>query len=165
MNHDEFKKRFLPFHPLIYRISYHILENRHDADDVSQEVFVKLWEQRHKLTSVHNDEAFVTTITKHSAIDLLRKNRQKAAQAIENNDLPYAQDEEERMDARNELASAMECMRQLPPLQREVLRLRHFADLPMNEIARATGQTESNVRQLLSRARRTMKEKLNRNEK
>ncbi|HHV85213.1 MAG TPA: RNA polymerase subunit sigma-70, partial [Petrimonas sp.] len=69
MSNDEFKKRFLSFHPLIYRISYSILENRDDADDVAQEVYIKLWEQRSNLENIRNDEAFVVTMTKNLSID------------------------------------------------------------------------------------------------
>ena len=65
MNHDEFKKRFLPFHSLIYRIAFSILSCEDDANDVSQEVYTKLWEQKDNLENVRNDEAFVVTMTKN----------------------------------------------------------------------------------------------------
>ncbi|MGI6048541.1 MAG: RNA polymerase sigma factor [Petrimonas sp.] len=163
MNNDEFKKRFLSFHSLIYRISYNILENRDDADDVSQEVYIKLWEQRNNLKNVRNDEAFVVTMTKNLSIDLLRNNYRKATSVIENKNIICEHREEERIDARDELSNLMKCMNALPQKQQEVIRLRHFADMSITEIAKTTGQTETNIRQLLSRARRTMKEKLNRN--
>ena len=44
MSSEEFKKRFLSFHSLIYRMSYQILGNREDADDIAQEVYIKLWD-------------------------------------------------------------------------------------------------------------------------
>lgn len=163
MSNDEFKKRFLSFHSLIYRISYHILENRDDADDVSQEVYIKLWEQRNNLENVRNDEAFVVTMTKNLSIDLLRNNHRKATSIIENKDVFCEHREEERIDARDELSNLMKYMTALPQTQQEVIRLRHFADMSIAEIAVTTKQTETNIRQLLSRARRTMKEKLNRN--
>ena len=102
MNNDEFKKRFLSFHSLIYRISYNILQNRDDADDVSQEVYIKLWEQRNNLENVRNDEAFVVTMTKNLSIDLLRNNHRKATAVIENKDVICEHREEERIDARDE---------------------------------------------------------------
>lgn len=163
MNNDEFKKRFLSFHSLIYRISYNILQNRDDADDVSQEVYIKLWEQRNNLENVRNDEAFVVTMTKNLSIDLLRNNHRKATAVIENKDVICEHREEERIDARDELSNLMKCMNTLPQTQQEVIQLRHFADMSITEIAETTKQTETNIRQLLSRARRTMKEKLNRN--
>lgn len=164
MSNDEFKKRFLSFHSLIYRISYLILENRDDADDVAQEVYTRLWEQRNHLGNIRNDEAFVVTMTKNLSIDLLRNNRRRATTAIENREFVCENREEERMDARDELSNLMQCMDALPQTQQEVIRLRHFADLSISEIAEITRQTENNIRQLLSRARRTMKEKFNGNE-
>ncbi len=161
MSNEEFKKRFLSFHSLIYRISYRILENGDDADDITQEVYIKLWEQRNSLGSIRNDEAFVVTLTKNLSIDWLRKNHRKTTSGIDNKDISCENREEERMDARDELSNVMQCMSALPKTQQEVIRLRHFADLSIREIAEATRQTETNIRQLLSRARRTMKEKLN----
>lgn len=163
MNNSEFKKRFLSFHSLIYRISFSILENRDDAEDVSQEVYIKLWEQRNNLESVRNDEAFVVTMTKNLSIDLLRSNCRKATSVIENKDIA-CEPEEDRIDARDKLSGLMKCMTLLPQTQQEVIRLRHFADMSIPEIAGITRQTETNIRQLLSRARRTIKEKLNPNE-
>lgn len=163
MSNEEFKKRFLSFHSLIYRISYRILENGDDADDIAQEVYIKLWEQRNNLESIRNDEAFVVTLTKNLSIDWLRKNHCKTTSVVDNKDIRCENREEERMDARDELSNLMKCMSALPKTQQEVIRLRHFADLSIREIAEATRQTETNIRQLLSRARRTMKEKLNRN--
>lgn len=162
MSHDEFKKRFLPLHPLIYRISYNILENGDDADDVSQEVYTKLWEQRDTLEDVLNDKAFVVTMTKNISIDLLRSNRRKATEVIENKDLPSQQNEDEEIDFRDELSNLVKCMNSLPHKQKEAIRLRLFAEMSIAEIAETTSDTEVNVRQLLSRARRTIKEKLNR---
>ncbi|HMM16082.1 MAG TPA: sigma-70 family RNA polymerase sigma factor [Petrimonas sp.] len=163
MSNEEFKKRFLSFHSLIYRISYRILENGDDADDIAQEVYIKLWEQRNNLESIRNDEAFVVTLTKNLSIDWLRKNHRKTTSVTDNKDIRCENREEERMDARDELSNLMKCMSALPKTQQEVIRLRHFADLSIREIAEVTRQTETNIRQLLSRARRTMKEKLNRN--
>ena len=164
MSNEEFKKRFLSFHSLIYRISYRILENKDDADDIAQEVYIKLWEQRNNFGNIRNDEAFVVTLTKNLSVDWLRKNHCKTASVIDDKDIISCENrEEERMDARDELSNLMQCMSALPKAQQEVIRLRHFADLSISEIAETTRQTETNIRQLLSRARRTMKEKLNRN--
>ncbi len=162
MSHDEFKKRFLPFHQLIYRISYNILENSDDANDVSQEVYTKLWEQRDTLEKILNDEAFVVSMTKNIAIDLLRSNRRKTTTIIENKNIPSQQNEVEKIDARDELSNLVKCLNSLPHKQKEAIKLRHFAEMSIAEIAETTSDTEVNIRQLLSRARRTIKERLNR---
>ena len=51
----------------------------------------------------------------------------------------------------------------LPPGQSRVIRLSSFGGLDNAEIAEATGQTEANVRQLLSRGRRKLRELMNKN--
>lgn len=164
MNNSDFKKRFLPFHSLVYRVAHAILENRDDAEDIAQEVYIKLWEQREKLTDIRSDEAFVITLTKHLSIDLQRTNRRKSASTIENGEIA-GESQEQQIDARDELLNLRKCLKTLPEAQQKAIRLRHFADMSITEIARQTQQSEVNVRQLLSRARRTMKEILNRDTK
>lgn len=161
MSSEEFKKRFLSFHSLIYRMSYQILGNREDADDIAQEVYIKLWEQRNDLGDIRNDEAFVMTITKNCSIDLLRSRQRTMTTPVEESKPAYHSREEERMEAQETLSNLMQSLHELPHNQQQVIRLRHFADRSISEIAGITGLTEANIRQLLSRARRTMKKRLN----
>lgn len=166
MTNSEFKRRFLRFHPLIYRISYSIVENRGDAEDLSQEVFIKLWQQRNHLDGIRNDEAFVVTVTKNMSLDMLRRGyRKKIFLTDRDRDIAIDDSPENRIHAKDELSAVFRCLKGLPPIQQKVIQLRHFAGMTIPEIAGVTKLTEVNIRQLLSRGRNAIKEKLNRNEK
>jgi len=65
-----------------------------------------------------------------------------------------------RLEAKEQLQHLEQMLTTLPANQQTVIRLRHFANQPFPEIATAMQLTEMNVRQLLSRARRTLKEKM-----
>ena len=43
MDAQEFKARFLPLHPALYRAAYALLQNAEDAEDIVQEAYLKLW--------------------------------------------------------------------------------------------------------------------------
>lgn len=162
MNSNEFKIRFLPFYRRIYRVCYAILENSKDAEDATQEVYVKLWEQRGKLDDIQNDEAFVVRITKNLSLDMLREGYRKNVLLVdENRETESEETLETRIHARDDLTAAINCLHTLPASQQKVMQLRHFADMSIPEIAKITQFTEVNIRQLLSRARNTMKERLN----
>lgn len=63
MNAQEFKKRFMPFHRLLYRVAFHLTGNVQDAEDLLQDTYLKLWQKRNEL----RDEASTTkkSIIKH----------------------------------------------------------------------------------------------------
>lgn len=161
MTHDTFKARFLPFHRLIFSIAYAILENQPEAEDLTQDVYAKLWQQRNTLHEIDSDKAYVATMTKNLSLDAYRKKSKKRAMDIDEMHADIASDDDENVfEHREMLQATVHIISTLPAMQQKVMQLRHFADLSMTEIAEQTGQTEVNVRQLLSRARKTLKEKL-----
>lgn len=164
MTHERFKTRFLPFHRLIFGIAYSILQNSLDAEDIAQEVYAKLWKQRNTLDEIENDRAYVATITKNLSLDVYRQKSKKRALQIEEVEESIAfSDNKNVFEHREMLQATVRVLNTLPAMQQKVMKLRHFADLSMTETAEQTGQTEVNVRQLLSRARKALKEKLTQN--
>lgn len=160
MESSEFKERFLHFHSLIYRVGYAILENKDDAKDILQEVFIKLWNRRDEMAHVKNDEAFIITMTKNVSLDFLRSKKKNDSVSLLNTDIMNDESIETQIWAREELANVIKCMEHLPENQQKVIRLRHFADMSISEISGITNLTEMNVRQLLSRARLSIKEQI-----
>ena len=68
---QHFKDTFLPYHGHLYRTAYRLLNNGPNAEDVVQDVYVKLWNMREKLGGVNNMKAYATTITRNLCLDLL----------------------------------------------------------------------------------------------
>lgn len=161
MGSDEFKRRFLAFHRLIFRIAYAVSGNKDDAEDTTQEVYEKLWRQRQSLPAVQNDEAYIVTIAKNTALDRLRNHLRHRMQPMPSeNEAGDNRAGEQQMENRETLQHIEKLLLTLPQAQQTAIRLRHFADVPIADIAQTMQLTEVNVRQLLSRARRTMKEKM-----
>lgn len=115
---------------------------------------------------MQNDQAFVVTMAKHHSLDMLRQGYRKNEFLMdEYRDVAGEEMPEDRMHAKERLSTVIKCLSGLPESQQKVMQLRHFADLSIPEIAKITQYTEVNIRQLLSRARNTMKERLNQNER
>ena len=49
MNAQEFKRRFMPFHRLLYRVAFHLTGNVQNAEDLLQDTYLKLWQKRNEL--------------------------------------------------------------------------------------------------------------------
>lgn len=161
MDGNEFKRRFLSFSELIFRYSFTITGDSVEAEDIVQEVFEKLWKIRDSLSTVQSDEAYILSVTKHMALDHCRARTRKQMNALTAAHDPGDEGEGEKMIEEKEMVQHIEnLLSTLPPSQQVAMRLRHFAGLPISRIAETMQQSELNVRQLLSRGRRTIKEKV-----
>lgn len=162
MNADTFKKLFLPFHRKLYCISYHYLESKADAEDMVQETYLKLWQQKEELESVANIEAFAVKIIRNLCLDKIKS----ASFQTGRNDIKTAY-EKTTTDLANQYETTDDIhqikllISRLPDQQREVMKLRHLNDCSMEEIEKITGLSAGNIRVLLSRARKQIQEQFN----
>jgi RNA polymerase sigma-70 factor (ECF subfamily) len=161
MDGNEFKRRFLPYNGLIYKISYAITYDKQEAEDTVQDVFEKLWKIRGTLTTLQNDEAFIISIAKNMALDRYRRRQNRPSILLSTLPDTFGEELAENNIEQKELLGKVEdLLSTLPESQQMAMRLRHFSDLPIPQVAETMQVTQTNVRQLLSRARKTIKEKL-----
>ncbi|WP_455622211.1 RNA polymerase sigma factor [Parabacteroides sp.] len=163
MDVDVFKQRFLPFHPKLYRIAYALLENKADAEDILQDAYCKLWNKRNELGDIQNPEAFSITLVKNLCLDFLRSpkaSRRDNEEALETVLLTTDSSPEKELEEKEDIRHIQELIEQLPENQRQVIRLRGIEDCSYEDIEQITGLSSSNIRTLLSRARKLIREKL-----
>jgi RNA polymerase sigma-70 factor, ECF subfamily len=140
---------YLRFADEVYRYALSIVHDRHEAEDLTQDVFTKL------IGAIANYEersvsfaAWITRIARNAAIDQLRRRR-----AIPCEEVPAVEDDvSEHADAER-LESLRIAFGRLPDEQREVMMLRHVAGLSPGEIARRLGKSEGAVHGLHHRGR------------
>ena len=161
MEAETFKQRFLSFHPKLYRIALALVESPEDAEDILQEAYTKLWSKRASLEAAQNPEAFAVTIVRNLCLDFLRSPRTNSRSEPLETVILHCEDSPERqVETRDQLRQVVRLIQELPPNQQQVIRLRGMEDCSMEEIAEITGFSPANVRTLLSRARKYIKDKL-----
>ena len=161
MEAETFKQRFLPFHPKLYRVALALVESPEDAEDILQEAYARLWSKRASLEAVQNPEAFAITIVRNLCLDFLRSPRSNSrSEPLEAITLPSEDSPDRQVEQRDQLRQVRRLIEELPPNQRQVIRLRGMEECSVEEIAQITGFSDANVRTLLSRARKYIKEKL-----
>ena len=161
MEAETFKQRFLPFHPKLYRVALALVESPEDAEDILQEAYARLWSKRVSLEAVQNPEAFAITIVRNLCLDFLRSPRSNSrSEPLEAITLPSEDSPDRQVEQRDQLRQVRRLIEELPPNQRQVIRLRGMEDCSLEEIAQITGFSDADVRTLLSRARKYIKEKL-----
>lgn len=156
---NSFKEQFLPLHPKLYRVAFALVENKADAEDILQEAYCKLWNKREELTDIQNPEAFSVTLIKNLCLDFLRSPRANRHQEqIETLQVAYESTPDRETERADELETVKQLIEKLPENQKRVLKLRGFNDCSMEEIEEITGLSAVNIRTLLSRARKMIRE-------
>lgn len=159
MTHAEFKARFLPCYQKLYRIAYRYLGDVYDAEDMVQNTYLKLWEKQDFLEGIDSDEAYAVTTLKHMCLDKLKaplvQTDDESGLVGESSPEPPP---DQALEQKEEMKIVMRIISELPEQQRQVVLMRHFEEKSTEEIERETGLSNVNIRVLLSRARKTIKE-------
>ena len=158
-----FKQLLLPLYPRLQRVALRLLGNAEDAEDMVQEVYMKLWNKRDALPDVKDVEAYCVTLTKNMCIDRLRMAEMEKADVDEVPTMLAATDDvEAQVERHDDVEQVKQIIGTLPEHQQQVIILRDMEDCSFEEIAEQTGLTAVNIRMLLSRARRTIRERFKR---
>lgn len=161
MDAEQFKKRFLPFHRKLYNVAYRLLENVADAEDLVQEAYLKLWDKRDGLAIINNPEAFSVTLVKNMCFDILRAGKSiLTKQTVELNEL-HESVETDNSEVKDDLGQVKHIIASLPIQQQKVVVLRDIKGCTYEEIEQLTGLNSINVRVLLSRGRKRIREQYN----
>ena len=156
-----FKQLLLPLYPRLQRVALRLLGNAEDAEDMVQEVYMKLWNKRDALPDVQDVEAYCVTLTKNMCIDRLRMAEVEKEDVDEVPTMLAAIDDvEAQVERRDAVEQVKQIIETLPEHQQQVITLRDMEDCSFEEIVEQTGLTAVNIRMLLSRARKTIRERL-----
>lgn len=154
MNREEFKQSILPHYRRMYGIAAAVLGDSEDACDAVQESMARLWEKRDEIGDKNNYEQFCLRVVKNVCLDKIRLRRQYADLSAA--DRPVSGND--ATETRETLNVVRRLVATLGETQRKVFMMATFGEYDNDEIVRATGLSEANVRQLLSRARKRIKE-------
>lgn len=136
----------------VRRFVQSIVRDRHEAEDITQDVFVKLMRVIQKYEEREAPfAAWIMRVARNSALDHLRSRRQ-----IPVDEVWISEDGQERTSF--EYGQALKAaLADLPESQRQVLVLRHIGGLSPNEIAERLGKSEGSIHGLHHRGRATLK--------
>jgi len=142
----------------LFAIAYGILQNREEAEDVVQDTLVKAWKTRWRVRDPHKFPAWLGTIARHRAHDLLRRRREVSLE--ENASSLPSQVESSPNDSDERLAQVQAALSTLPELHRAALTLRYFEAMDYAAIERTLGLSNGALRGILGRALSAMRKRL-----
>lgn len=157
---------------LVYNLCLNYLQNTEDAEEVTQDVFVKVFQKQGDFKNQSSLKTWIYRITINQCLDFLKaKKRKKRFGFIvpiydNNTNLSYSEFKHPGILLENKEATEnlLKLINELPPNQKTALLLKVIDDLPQKEIADIMQLSEKAVESLLSRAKGNLKEKIKLNE-
>ena len=144
--------------PALLRLAMRYTEDTDEAEDVIQDVLLKLWFLRDRLDRYRSIDALATVITKHLCLNW-KRDRHPDFVALEEGMTIFVEDNPEQELVREErMEELLALIGKLPDLQQAILRMKHVEGFEVEEIARLTGSNPVAVRTNLSRARKKVRE-------
>ena len=151
---------------LVYRIAYAVLRRHHDAEDATQETFMRVLRYSSKLSSVADPKTWLARIAWRVAVDRSRRRGRTREIALEDPEKPIPEAASSDASAHEtlhgaELSASLErLIAALPEKLREPLILSTIEEMSPKEVAATFGINEAAVRSRVFRARQILRDKL-----
>ncbi|MFO7933389.1 MAG: RNA polymerase sigma-70 factor [Bacteroidales bacterium] len=162
MKSSEFKMLVMPYSSRLYRMAYRLMNSREEAEDIVQEVYMKLWGMRNELSDYRSIEALCIRITRNLCLDQLRRRKVgHNAMKIQREEMgPAPDDPGEDLEKKEQKEIIHTLIASLPEPQRSLVHLRHMEGKEYEEISEMVNMNVNAIRVSISRARKQMREML-----
>lgn len=160
MELELFKQTVVPLREKLLAYTHKLAADQVEAEDVVQDVFLKLWAIRDKLDGYQNVEALAFKVTKNKVLDELKRHnceRFEPEKIHAADTMPHPHLITEQKD---DVKHLREFIKKLPNLQQTIIYMKDIEGYELIEIAEITGTQIEAVRVNLSRARKKIREQL-----
>jgi RNA polymerase sigma factor (sigma-70 family) len=160
MNQQDFLSLIGPFKDKVFRLSKRLLVSTEEAQDATQDILVKLWSKKTELPSYQNVEALAMTMTKNYCLDQLKSKRASNIKLVHANFTDREAGLDKKIEDQDSWNWVEKMIEELPEQQKLIIQLRDIEQYEFAEIAEILEMNETAIRVALSRARKTIKEKM-----
>lgn len=167
MEQDDFQELVRRHRDRVYTLAFYSLKNREDAEDVTQEVLIRLWNHYRRLEGEHL-AAWIVRVTKNACVDAVRRRqtryRHEAPTSEDDDRLERAPSHDAGPERDAEAAQFRRCLKaalgDVPEPYRSIVILREIQGLAYDEIAKAVDKPLNTVKVYLHRGRKMLREQL-----
>ena len=158
-----FKKVYDTWYQRLFSYALKSTRNSSDAEDLTQEIFIKIWENRDRFIEEISIEAQFFNIARNSTIDYYRK---KVAQStlllkLENEIRYFGETNESESPSNSQQINRLKkAVESLPKKRKEIFKLNKYSGLTYEEIAEEMGISKNTVHSQISKALSTLRSKL-----
>ncbi|MDB5264683.1 MAG: polymerase sigma-70 factor, subfamily [Parcubacteria group bacterium] len=156
MNQDEMKATFLETYDQyagdIFRFCSMKISNREVAEDITQEVFMRLWQALRDGTELRNPRALLYTIARNLVIDWYRKKKESSLDVLTDMGIDFGSEDHKGIVRDAEMQEVLKVINQLDEPSRDALLMRYVEGLSPQEIAEITEETANVISVRINRA-------------
>ncbi|GGG59444.1 RNA polymerase sigma factor [Bizionia arctica] len=160
MTQAEFLNIVMPFKDKVFRLAKRLLVSREEAEDATQEILLKLWNNKTKIGEYKNVEAFSMTMTKNFCLDKLKSKHAQNLKIVHSNYQDHNTSLQKQIELNDSVNWVAKIIENLPEQQKMVIQLRDIEQYDLDEIAKMLDMNNTAVRVALSRARKSIREQL-----
>lgn len=158
MELNQFKITVVPLRSKLLNYARKLTDDSSDAEDVVQEVMLKLWNIRQKLEEYNSIEALAVRITHNLCMDMWRSKRTDQVSLDQVPVVSQTVNPERVLEGNDEIRLMREIISSLPTLQQTIIRMKDIEEYETEEIAQITGCSSESIRSNLSRARKKVRD-------
>lgn len=148
--------------PIVHRTAYRLVRDDQLAEDIAQESFVRLWKLAESWQPRGRISTWLCHVARNLAIDVIRRRAREQSEEVSEDLAAEGPTPLETMAAREVDADVERAIADLPDRQRTAIMLIHFGDCTGQAAAEIMGVSVEALESLLSRARRSLKTALSR---
>ncbi len=104
MKQAEFVSLVMPFKDKVFRLAKRLLVSREEAEDATQEILLKLWNNKQKIAEYKNVEAFSMTMTKNFCLDRLKSKQAQNLKIVHSNYADNNSSLQKQVEARDSMS-------------------------------------------------------------
>ena len=154
----QFEKTFKEHYNALANYAYSILKNEADAEDVVQEVFIKVWQNNPGIIQSEQVKFYLITSIRNGCISFLRKQAGKTFVQPEDVHLHRTPEEEGPQQQEDLMALAHKAMESLPPQCGVIFKMSRFGKLTYQQIADELGLSVKTVENQMGKALKIMRD-------
>lgn len=151
------------YEQLVFYIVSKLIKQRSDAEDISQEVFIKVYNNLRTFAFKSKLSSWIASIAYRTTLNYIRDNKkERATQGAENmEEFYFTTETPEELSEKKDISTYInKLVDELPLAYKSVITLYHLNELSYQEIGEITGMPEGTVKSYLFRARKLLKDKL-----
>lgn len=145
-------------YPRIFHYLIHFIGNTHDAQDVTQDTFIKVYQKLHQHRGESSFTSWIFTVARRTALNHFRD--RKPSEELNENITTSDDSPSEQAIARDDTQQLWNIVNDLKPIARQALWLRYGDGLSINDIASILGKTSLYIRVLLHRSKLDLAQKM-----
>lgn len=157
MTVQDFQNTVIPLKRKLFVVAFRLVGQAQDAEDMVQDIMIRIWEQQQPLDTYNNIEAYLMTLVRNRSLDRLKYNKLRRGGEAQTDVVSSEPTPDYTLERAESHQHVQRMVRSLPDSQREILILRDFVGYSYQDIAEITGMDLNRVKVGIHRARKSLK--------